>query len=996
MKKYWRSLEERKKGIDCSTEKKATQKGNLEMALDIFEEKTVNTKSNRRDFLKLCGYSLALGTVVASCESKVQKAIPYLIKPEEIIPGKANYYASSYMNGSEYCSILIKTREGRPIKIEGNDLSGITNGGTSARVQASVLGLYDTSRYQHPVKNGKKIDWTTLDHEVIQRLNACDSEDGRIVLLTHSIYSPSTQKAIEVFLKRYPSAEWISYDSISASALLEANQQCFGKAMIPDYRFDEAHLIVSFGADFMGNWLSPIEYIKQYVKNRNLNDGKGTMSKHIQFESNMSLTGSNADYRVPIKPSDEGLILANLYNEIVKGKGEQGSTLPHPTRDVKELAWELLKQKGQSLVVSGSNDPNIQILVNTINQELENYGKTIRFEHDLKLKQARGKDMQRLVEDMNRGQVKAVLCYGVNPAYDYPESTKFIQGIKNTPFTLSFASAPDETSQLVEFVAPDHHFLESWNDAEPKTGIYSLVQPGIAPLFKTRQAQSSLLNWTGEKRDYLQFIRNYWKENLFKLQDHHTDFDSFWDNTLQQGVFEPQTDLQAVYKFDSTVVAKAMDALRETHDGEGLELFFYESIAMGNGKMANNPWLQELPDPLSKICWDNYVAISPQQAREMQLETGSMLKLEGTYHLPVFVQPGQAYNTIAIALGYGRKVCGKVGKEVGTNVYSLMPMVKGYQQFFRRNVYVEKMEEEYPLAITQTHHSMENRPIVREATLTEYKRNPAAGNEHHHKGMEPASIYEKPKFPNHRWGMVVDLNSCIGCGACSTACQVENNVPVVGKNEVIRAHEMHWIRIDRYFSGDEMNPDVSFQPVMCQHCDNAPCENVCPVAATNHSSEGLNQMMYNRCIGTRYCGNNCPYKVRRFNWYDYTMADSIPENTMDVAEMTLDLKRMVLNPDVTVRAKGVIEKCSMCLQRIQEGKMNAKLEGREVRDGEIKTACQQACPAKAITFGDLNDRESRLSQLARGKRNYHLLEEIHTLPSVSYLTQIRNKKEKQI
>ncbi|WP_101259725.1 Fe-S-cluster-containing hydrogenase [Labilibaculum filiforme] len=990
MKKHWKSLAERKNGSD-TPEKQSLPKGNLEQILDIFDNGNEKTQSNRRDFLKLCGYSLAIGTVLASCENSVQKAIPYLIKPEEITPGKANYYASSYVNGSEYCSILIKTREGRPIKIEGNDLSSVTYGGTSARVQASILELYDTSRYKNPSKDEQKISWEELDQDILQQLNHLKENNESAVLLTPTIYSPSTKAVINSFLISFPNVNWVQYDNRSATACIKANELCFGKAGICDYRFDYADLIVSFDADFLGNWLMPVEHIRQYTKKRKLSDGNTSMSRHIQFESRMSLTGSNADYRIPVKPSEQAMLVAQLYNEILKLKGIESYSISVASDDIRELAKNLWENRGKSLVVAGENDVNLQILINAINYELENYGTSLRIDKQILTKQAIDSDMEQLLSDLTTGKTKALISYGVNPVYDYFKGEDFGRAIKKLSFSVSLDMAPNETSTLFKYIAPDNHFIESWNDLEPKTSRYSLMQPGIRPLFDTRQFQTSLLAWSGQETDYLQFIKKHWEEELYPLQTSYPNFTSFWNNSLQQGVFEAQTKSVFDTKFKLNGLGELIDTIANTPKSSGFELQVYESVAMGDGKMANNPWIQELPDPVTKICWDNYLTVSPKQAEEMDLETGDLVALNSGVKLPVYVLPGQAYNTVAVALGYGRTNCGVVGKNVGVNVSKLSRLKNNCRVDFSTGIEISKTEEKYELAMTQTHHSMEGRAIVREASLGDYLNDPAAGNEANH-AYENAGIYKKPNFPNHHWGLVVDLNSCVGCGACSIACQAENNVPVVGKKEVIRAHEMAWIRIDRYFSGTDFNPSVTFQPVMCQHCDNAPCENVCPVAATTHSSEGLNQMAYNRCIGTRYCGNNCPYKVRRFNWFDYTKADSIPNNLHDVAEMTIDLKRMVLNPDVTVRAKGVIEKCSMCVQRIQEGKLNAKIDGRKLRDGEIKTACQQACPSGAIIFGDLNDKDSQIAKETLSKRNYHLLEEIHTLPSVSYLTKIRNTK----
>ena len=981
MKKYWKSQQEKNESSEIK-QAKHIPKGNLEQVLDIFEDGTAEAKSNRRDFLKLCGYSLAITTVLSSCENAVQKAIPYLNKPEEITPGIANYYASTYINGSDYASILVKTREGRPIKIEGNNLSPISHGACSARVQASVLSLYDSSRYQNPQIDEKNVSWDEFDESILKALES--QKENQLVLLTPTIFSPTTRKAIQHFTKVYPNIKWVQYDTQSASAILQAQKLCFDKEGLPDYKFNKANLIVSFDADFLGTWLNPSEYIKTYSDTRKLSGSLNKMSRHIQFESRMSLTGSNADERHAIKPSELNLLIAQLYNEILILKGQQKHDVPKSSKIIKELAKDLLEQKSHSLVVSGSHDLNAQILINAINYELDNFNSSINLETSLLNHQAIDEDMDQLITDLTSGQVKGLICYHTNPVFNHPEGDKITKAIESLPFSLSIHETPNETSSLMEYVAPDNHYLESWNDAEIKKGSYSLMQPAIRPLFDTRQFQSSLLKWSGKDVDYHKFIMKNWEETLFPSQTLYTNFKSYWEHTLQEGIFQVKDKSNNKPKFAKLDINKTLEAITQNKKSSGIELQVYEKVSIGDGSMANNPWLQEMPDPISKICWDNYLNISPKQAKEMALETGNLVLLNSKLELPVYILPGQAYNSVSVAGGYGRTICGKVGKDVGFKISHLN--TSKYS-----SVKLEKIERRFDFAMTQTHHSMEGRAIVREANLDEYKKNPKAGNDNKHE-YKNAGIYKEPEFPNHHWGLAIDLNSCVGCGACTIACQAENNVPIVGKKEVIRAHEMSWIRIDRYFSGDENKPGVVFQPVMCQHCDNAPCENVCPVAATNHSSEGLNQMIYNRCIGTRYCGNNCPYKVRRFNWYDYTLADSIPNNLHDPAGMTVDLSRMVLNPDVTIRAKGVIEKCSMCVQRIQEGKLNAKLEGRKVKDGEIKMACQQTCPSGAILFGDLNDKHSDLFKVATSDRNYHLLEEIHTLPSVSYLTKIRNKK----
>lgn len=949
-------------------------------------------RASRRDFLKLCGYSFAIATL-SSCQTKIRKAVPYILAPYEITPGEANFYASTYMNGSDYCSIIVKTREGRPIKIEGNPESGITKGGTSARVQASVLDLYDTGRFHAPLKDGAPLEWEQIDGEISGKLHKIVEKGGTIVLLTPTVFSPSTEAVIAGFLAKFPGSEWVQYDAISSSAILEANKISFGKQVIPDYRFDKADLIVSFGADFLGTWLSSTEYTKQYSSRRNPDQ---KMNHLIQFESNFSLTGSNADKRIQIKPSQETAILLEIYRDIVQSFENRKIEVTDSKVDVSDISKKLLASQGKSLVISSSNHKQIQLLVNEINNLLGNIGQTIFFDSYLMTHKGIDSEMEMFVKKMANGGVDALLVWNVNPAYTYYNKAAFSEGIKKVGLTVSLSGSPDETSQYVQYVCPDNHYLESWNDAEAKRNKYSLAQPAINPLFNTRQMADTLLKWSGSEMHIYDFINAYWADNLMPLQSEFPDPVAFFDHTLQKGIFEPAASPVNLKKdneesghvspFDHTSIRA--DNLT---DKSIFEVVLYESIALGEGRQANNPWLQELPDPVTRICWDNYASISPKQATELDLHDSDVINLNGV-ELPVHIQPGQCYGTIGIALGYGRSVCGKVGDGIGIDVWPMLSAKDGNTITTLHTNKIVKTGSIYSFAQTQTHHSMEGRALVRETGLTEYMNDPSAGNELHVDFTEHAeSLYEEREYSHHHWGMAIDLSTCTGCANCVIACQAENNIPVVGKVEVHRVHEMHWVRIDRYYTGDEDNPEVVFQPVLCQHCDNAPCENVCPVAATNHSSEGLNQMIYNRCIGTRYCNNNCPYKVRRFNWFNYTEAGALSGNLRDSEGMTVDLRRMVLNPDVTVRAQGVIEKCSFCVQRIQAAKLKAKEENRALADSEMQTACSQTCPANSIVFGDMNDPKSQISQLVKSGRRYNLLEELYTKPSVNYLTKIRNK-----
>ncbi|HIF14937.1 MAG TPA: 4Fe-4S dicluster domain-containing protein [Bacteroidetes bacterium] len=1037
-------------------------------------------KAPRRDFLKFMGFSLTAATVAAGCEMPVRKAIPYLNKPEEVTPGMSTWYASTYAEGGDYCSVLVKSRDGRPIKIEGNPQSSVTKGGTSARVQASVLDLYDNSRLTGPMSKidnkWKEGDWNTIDKEIRSKLSMVN---GKVVVLSGSILSPSSKEVIQSFLSKQESSEHVVCDAISSSGILDANELCFGIRSLPDYQFKNADCVVSFGADFLGSWLSPVEYAKDYSFRRKINDKNMYMSKHFQFEGNMSMTGTNADYRFLMKPSEEKEALQHLYNLITETQAITVKTLPKPLKSgLRKTAKELKSSSGSSLVVSGSNNRYIQALVNLINYELDNYGSTISFERPSNYRQGNDAAMVKLVEEMADGKIGAVVLWDTNPAYNYFNTDIFKKAYQNVGLKISMNPKLDETAMLSDYACPDHHFLESWNDAEPKSGIYSLTQPVIAPLFKTRSGSESILRWTGSEQTYYDYVKGYWEKNIHRISD--GSFTAFWDKCLHDGVCERESKGIDVNEIKLNAGQVNIGYLKLKNIGGETDLHLYENVSVGNGNRANNPWLQELPDPVTKVTWDNYAMLSRKKAKSLGLSQEDVVRIklgDTSIELPVLIQPGQKEDVIGVALGYGRKMAGRIfdkkqnekvrlshadfanlndpnndnynfTSDWGTNSY---PMVQwnGENFIYYSGVSIESAgKEPYLLAQTQTHHHINPvvRPIVREVSYDAYREDPYEGyakykevevhkkdgttevqrkliksgekeynrikdTRHDNLYYDPENKGGKTIFPGHHWGMNIDMNSCIGCNACIVSCNAENNIPVVGKNEVRRRHDMHWIRIDRYYiTKDDMheddadeNPRVIHQPMLCQHCDNAPCENVCPVAATNHSSEGLNQMAYNRCVGTRYCENNCPYKVRRFNWYDYTGQDSFAWNEAihdtyrnDNGDDIDDLTKMVLNPDVTIRARGVIEKCSFCVQRIQEGKLSAKKDGRKLADGDVKMACQTACPTDAIVFGDMNDKESRVSISMADERNFHVIEEVHTLPSIGYLTKVRNVKKKEL
>ncbi|MGZ3862682.1 MAG: TAT-variant-translocated molybdopterin oxidoreductase [Bacteroidia bacterium] len=1089
-RKYWKGLPELNESPEFLKNK--NNEFAEELPMESLGNESLNaSNTSRRDFLKVVGFTTA-AAALASCETPVINSIPYVNKPEDVTPGVANFYASTFYDGHDYAAILVKTREGRPIKIEANDL--MKHGkGTSARVQASVLSLYDGARLSAPYAKGAASTWKTVDSEIGKALAGVGGKE--IAILSSTIISPSTRAVIAEFTAKYPTTKVYQYDSVSYSALSKANEAVWGKKVVGSYNFHEANkVVVGVACDFLGNWLSPVEFAHGYAKNRKVSKEKPEMSKHYHFEANLSLTGANADERFIIKPSEIGKTVVALYNEVAKATGSSTvsanasiASNPDAQKAVSKIAKELIGAKGQSLVVCGLNDTDVQVLVAGINKMLDNYGKTIDIENHSNLKQGDDATFLGLIEDMNAGKVGAVITYNCNPVYTAPAKTGFTAAFKKVPVKISFAQSMTETAMASDYVCPDHNFLESWGDANPKRGHYSLQQPAINPIFAqpryegTRQAQDTLLMWAGVKSDYLTYLQAFWQNRVFPMQGKYGDFYSFWSNTLHDGLLhvhfakpieeaiapmakdssgKPLMTGVATVIADSLGMAKPEEKKEEKKEEKAVvaeeakapevdynaaaakaaaaksgnwEITVYEKVGPGNGNMSNNPWLHELPDPISKVTWDNYITMHPEDVKAQGF--GEMLRqdIEGSVanltvngisvELPVYPQPGQAKGTIGVALGYGRKAESlKVATLVGgANAFEFLTVSNNTIQNISADVNVGNANKKYEFAATQIQHTIMGREeyILRETSLAQYKEDAASNNPkaviHTHSGARPVEevdLWAAHPRPGHKWGMTIDMNSCIGCAACVVACSSENNVPVVGKDQIMRTRDMFWLRIDRYYTSDmtrkkaaeehvgarqmyldmenpSNNPKVTFQPIMCQHCNHAPCETVCPVLATNHSTEGLNQMTYNRCIGTRYCANNCPFKVRRFNWYNY---NGNPDYA-DINPIQQDLGRMILNPDVVVRGRGVMEKCSMCAQRLQAGKLEAKKEGVALADGKIKTACQQACPTNAIIFGDLNDNESMVSKTREDERNYFLLEEVGIKPTVSYLVKVRNQEE---
>ena len=1027
--KYWHSFGEEN---DPEKFQQLTQdEFKEELPFEDFDGKLVDAKAPRRDFLKYLGFSTAAATLAASCKIPVRKAVPFANKPENTVPGVPKYYATTYVQEGDVIPVLAKVRDGRPIKIEGNDLCSFTGGGTSARAQASVLDLYDMYRLrfpQHKTKDGKFEELPTFE-QADKLIGAAVTGLGgaSVVLLTSTVVSPSTKEIIA----KFPNLKHVQYDAISYSGLLQANEASgFGKK-IPSYKFDAAKVIVSLGADFLGTWLSPVEFARDYAKGRKIDEKSPAMSKHYQFESHLSNTGACADERFTHRPSETGAVVLALAAELGI-EGTSSSVTDEKLKGaIRTVAGKLKEANGEALVVCGSNDKNIQVIVNAINNAIGAYGKTIDWSSSVNYRQGIDKDMADLVDQMDAGQVGALFVYGANPAYNYHNAEKFKSAIKKVKLTVSFSEKMDETTELCEYIIPNHHYLESWGDAEPKTDYISFIQPTIYPLFKTRPYQTSLLKWSlpagqagGNNTDYDTYFKTYWTGRLGS--------EEAFNKALQEGVWSAGVNSTGG-SYSGGEISAAVSAVASIKKGSGDEVVLYEKVSIGSGAQAGNPWLQELPDAISKATWDNYAMISMAKAKELGIKLDidyeyypnkPVIKLtvagKGDIELPVLVIPGMNANTIAVAVGYGRnEASGKASGGVGKNAYPFTSF-NGTTVNRYNNVTIADAGRKQKIAQTQIHNSYEGRKeVVRETTLATFRKNPNAIPEWREELVEDfakstadfraeATLYPQHDQPGIKWGMSIDMNSCVACSACVVACHAENNVPVVGKREVLRAHEMHWLRIDRYFVSSEENPDdlksVVFQPMLCQHCDNAPCENVCPVAATNHSSEGINQMAYNRCIGTRYCAQNCPFKVRRFNWSDYTGADSFPDNQdqqlvgkLDdvIFQMNDDVTRMVLNPDVTVRSRGVMEKCTFCIQKLQAAKLDAKKENRILQDGDAKTACQTACPTNAIVFGNAHDKESMLTKVRNGnkQRSFYVLEQLHVLPNVTYLSKVRNTDE---
>jgi molybdopterin-containing oxidoreductase family iron-sulfur binding subunit len=1017
-KKYWQSVEELKDSSIVETLSK--NEFVEEIPTDDFlgdKETLENSSTSRRDFLKYVGFTTAAASL-AACEGPVVKSIPYVVKPDDVIAGVADWYATSMADGYDFANVLVKTREGRPILVMPNKES---ESDINGRVIASILSLYDEKlRVKEPSKGNDAISWADADKEIGIKLNKLKEENKPVVLLTGTMASPSTDKIIKEFIVAYPNVKHVVYDAVSESGAADAMLAMYGKRVLPNYHLDKAKTIVSFGADFLGDFHGGFE--KKYIQGRKPETGE--MSYHIHFESNMSLTGANADKRVVVKPSDQVFAMLNLYNAIT---GANISSKPTPADAVvKEAAKALRKAGSKAVVLAGMNDKNAQLVALEINKVLNS--EIIDTNNTLNIRQGNDAEVAQLVSDMNSGKVAGLISYNVDPIYSLSNSSDFSEGLKKVEVSVALSLENNETTNLSNFVLPTPHYLESWGDAQFDEATYGLMQPTIQPLFNTRQIQDVLLTWSGSSVSYYDYLKEFASTNILN--------GGSWNKALHNGFYKKEG-IEVDENLEATVViSEVVKQLVKSTKASDFELNLYTTTGLGDGKHANNPWLQEFPDPITRASWDNYVTMSIADARALGFDNPVKDNgaIDGDYanitvngvtvkNIPVLIQPGQANGSIGLALGYGREFGLKDEMKVGVNAYPLYANANNIQY----NVTIEKTIGTHKFACTQVQKTIAGRhDILKVASLKEY--NTVAPKDHHHGWNKPSMVSydhqeveantidlweEHNREIGHHFNLSIDLTSCTGCGACVIACHAENNVPVVGKSEVRMGRDMHWLRIDRYYSSEvetrkeakelglsiadtyraleteALNPEVTFQPMMCQHCNHAPCETVCPVAATTHGRQGQNQMTYNRCVGTRYCANNCPYRVRRFNWFNYSNNNEFDFN------MNNEYGKMVLNPDVVVRSRGVMEKCSFCIQSTQAVILKAKREGRAVANDEFDDACacSAACSSGAMVFGDINNEEDPVTPLIKDKRAYGVLDYLQTKPNVIYQVKIKNTNE---
>ncbi|MBI2963283.1 MAG: TAT-variant-translocated molybdopterin oxidoreductase [Deltaproteobacteria bacterium] len=931
----------------------------------------------RRTLLQVMGASLSLAGL-AACRRPVETIVPYVTAPEDIVPGVPLKYATTMPFGVSALGVVVESHEGRPTKIEGNELHPSSRGAASAWTQAAIYDLYDPDRSAVVLQQGAEPprktwkDFVDYWKEVSAEL-APDQGAGLAVLL-EPFASPTKARLVAALRRRYPKARVVAYAPLGDESLYEGIRAATGSVLEPVHHVDRARVILSLDADFLLADADSVRHASGFAEGRRMRSAGDAMNRLYVVESTLTITGIAADHRLALPSGRIAAFAAALAAELGAGPAP-ASAAADDRRWLAAAAQDLKAAGDKSLIVAGAHQPPaVHAAVAALNAALGNVGTTVTYVAGGETLRSSSADLTALVADMRAGQVKTAFVLGGNPAYDAPVDLDFGAALAKVANRIRLGPYLDETSAACEWHLPEAHFLEAWGDARSRGGPLSVVQPLIEPLFGGRSVIEMLaLIESGEEKPGYDLVRETWTAVLAG------DFERAWNRVLHDGLLEGSELAPASPRIDAKVLADLADAAQPLAGADALEVVFRASAAVYDGRYANNGWLQEIAEPVSKLTWDNAALVSAKTAAALGLKSGDLVRVklrERAIEAAISVLPGNADHSVTIALGYGRSAAGRVGNGVGFDAYRLRTTAAAG---FDVGARLEPTGRTHRLVATHDHWSTEGRVIVQEAGLEEYRKNPHVAQEHEaelhpQKSLWPERSYEQ----GPQWGMTIDLNSCIGCNACVVACQSENNIPAVGKDQVSRGREMHWIRIDRYFSGRPEAPEsIVFQPVPCQHCENAPCEQVCPVAATLHDEQGLNVMVYNRCIGTRYCSNNCPYKVRRFNFYNFTRD-------------TPEILKMAQNPDVTVRARGVMEKCSYCVQRINRGRIDAKLAGKPLEDGDVRTACQQTCPTRSIQFGDIRDPKSRVAALKASDRHYHLLAELNTRPRTTYLMRLRN------
>jgi MoCo/4Fe-4S cofactor protein with predicted Tat translocation signal len=949
---------------------------------------------SRRTFLKLMGASAALaGLAGCSFRRPVKTVYPYVKTPEDLIPGKTVYYATSMAIGEDVVGVLAESFEGRPIKLEGNPSHDSSRGFIKPWHQASVLELYDPDRLKSITHKQQPSGAEALEKWLVDSVETYKKSAGEgLYILTEAQMSPTFYRAVAAFQKKYPKAVVSRFEPINEDSVREGLFRISGQHLRPRYDFEKADVVVSFGSDFLGTDLGNLLYTNQFSKRRD--PDSGNMNRLYAVESRFSITGTKADHRIPLKPSQVEAAVFQLAVAL-RAKGVSSSILssvsapsaPLSEKYIDAIVDDLLNNKGQSVLVGGAQlSPSANAILFVLNQALGNEGRTVfadavPFAASSMNQKSSQHSIRDLAADLDKGRVQTLLILGGNPVYSAPADLDFAKKITKAKQSFHLTLFENETTALCGWAVPRSHYLESWSDTQSLDGVQAIVQPLIEPLYTSFQDSAILASFLESQDKPYEWVRETWMSG--KGEDG-------WKKALHEGIFGSVSSVKSVAVKDNGFSAH----LQAPKASSSIELVLTPSYALFDGRFANNGWLQELPDPITKLTWDNALLLNKKTATSLGVKSNDMVSISAgnlTVDSVVFVVPGQAEQSASLSLGFGRDKVGRVGGNTGFNGYALSSTASPYFS----SVAIKSSGKTYKLATTQEHWELEERPVYRHTNVDDYKKRPHAIKEMVEHPPLVSSWEEKKYTEGPQWGMVIDLSKCTGCNGCITACQSENNIPIVGKKEVMNSREMHWIRVDRYFIGDDTNPEMVHQPMTCLQCEMAPCEQVCPVAATVHSEEGLNEMTYNRCVGTRYCANNCPAKVRRFNFFDFHQRNpqSVPKERIhffDYVKEPDKTVQMQFNPDVTVRMRGVMEKCTYCIQRINEVKFHARNDDRPVRDGEIKTACQQTCPAEAIVFGDILDPNSKVSALKNHHRDYHVLAELNLKPRTSYLAGIRN------